>query len=58
MLPVVVDVGTDNAALRRDPMYIGLDRPRLQGDAYYEVGAGIAGCIGFKVGKIHSSHCS
>ena len=37
VLPVVVDVGTDNTALRDDPMYIGLDRPRMQGDAYYEV---------------------
>ena len=37
VLPCVIDVGTDNEALRNDPMYMGLQHPRLQGDAYYEV---------------------
>lgn len=37
VLPCVIDVGTDNEALRNDPMYMGLPHPRLQGDAYFEV---------------------
>lgn len=37
VMPCVIDVGTDNEALRNDPMYMGLQHPRLQGDAYYEV---------------------
>ncbi|GAB4815889.1 hypothetical protein N2152v2_002935, partial [Parachlorella kessleri] len=37
VLPCVVDVGTNNEALRNDPWYIGIKQPRLRGDAYYEV---------------------
>lgn len=33
-LPVMLDVGTDNAALRDDPFYLGLRQPRLQGADY------------------------
>jgi malate dehydrogenase (oxaloacetate-decarboxylating)(NADP+) len=33
-LPVMLDAGTDNAALRDDPFYLGLRQPRLQGEAY------------------------
>lgn len=36
-LPVCLDVGTGNAALRQDPLYLGVDRPRLRGDAYFEM---------------------
>ena len=36
VMPVCLDVGTDNAALREDSCYLGLPRPRLTGAAYYE----------------------
>jgi malate dehydrogenase (oxaloacetate-decarboxylating)(NADP+) len=36
-LPVMLDVGTSNPALRRDPLYTGLLQPRLRGAAYAEL---------------------
>ena len=36
-LPVMLDVGTNNAALREDSLYLGERCTRLQGEAFYEV---------------------
>ena len=37
VLPVVIDVGTNNPKLRADPHYLGDREDRLEGDEYYEL---------------------
>jgi malate dehydrogenase (oxaloacetate-decarboxylating)(NADP+) len=36
-LPVTLDVGTNNEALRNDVLYLGYPRKRLQGKAYFDL---------------------
>ncbi len=35
-LPVVIDIGTDNVALRENDLYNGLTQPRIHGPQYWE----------------------
>ncbi|KAI1316380.1 Malic enzyme [Mortierella claussenii] len=35
ILPVVLDVGTNNESLLNDPLYLGMGHRRLEGDEYY-----------------------
>ena len=44
ILPVVVDVGTNNRHLKDDPLYLGLSKERMSGPEFYEVYSGSLPC--------------
>jgi hypothetical protein len=37
LLPITVDVGTNNAALRADPLYVGQPQQRVRGQPYQQL---------------------
>jgi len=37
VLPVVLDVGTNNQDLLNDPLYLGVNKPRVASDEFYEL---------------------
>jgi malate dehydrogenase (decarboxylating) len=45
VLPVVLDVGTNNERLLKDPLYMGVRRRRLTGSAYYELADELIGAL-------------
>jgi malate dehydrogenase (oxaloacetate-decarboxylating)(NADP+) len=51
LLPITVDVGTDNASLRSDPLYVGQPRPRLRGQRYFDVVEGVLGALRQRYGS-------
>ena len=36
-MPVMLDMGTNNEVLRNDPLYLGVNQPRLTGDDYHSL---------------------
>lgn len=51
LLPITVDVGTNNAALRSYPLYVGRPEPRLRGARYFEVMEGVLRALAQRYGS-------
>lgn len=51
LLPITVDVGTDNASLRSDALYVGLPEQRLRGPRYFGVMEGVVNALKLRYGE-------
>lgn len=51
LLPITVDVGTDNASLRSDTLYVGHPEQRLRGARYYAVMEGVVKALQQRYGS-------
>jgi len=51
LLPITVDVGTDNASLRSDALYVGLPEQRLRGPRYFGVMEGVVKALKLRYGE-------
>ncbi|MEX2587117.1 MAG: NAD-dependent malic enzyme [Actinomycetota bacterium] len=44
-LPILLDVGTNNAALREDPLYLGWRHERVEGERYHDFVSSFVGAV-------------
>src|SRR5690606_34277759 len=44
-LPIMLDVGTENEAMRNDPLYLGLQQPRVRGQVYDDLVEELVGAV-------------
>jgi malic enzyme len=48
VLPMMLDVGTDNQDLIKDPLYFGEKKPRIKGEAYMKVWSELMDAINYR----------
>ncbi len=57
-LPCVLDMGTNNMHLRKDPTYMGLDQDRIDGDKFYEVQPSAHSLTHCSLPAVHNAICN